>query len=197
MATLANLEPLFMRKARGGMVHCNVNVAKIALGWDTVAMRRDGYDPSIIEEHEKRNELLKPFLEHPIIGEYLTAFTPTEIYMASDVRVLPLACIRGDIAEGAAPGGYILPHGYLVFATDVGGNAICFCAPSASVVWVDHTSFSDDSINYKNRTTGDWHTVPFTQENIDLAAVKLSDDIPVFLADLLRDRLAKQLEELD
>jgi hypothetical protein len=159
-------------------------------------MRRDGFDPAIIEGLGAFNSIVDSFLSHPVIGEYLTTLTPREIYSASGVRALPLEYIRREIAEGAAPGGYVFPHGYLVFATSIGGNTICFRA-RGDVVWADHVSFTDDLITYKHQASGEWHQLPFKPENIERAVVKLSDDIPAFLADLLQDKLEKRLDSLD
>jgi hypothetical protein len=196
MSSLAHLRPLVDARARAGVVHCSVAEARGAIGYDLDAMRRDGFDPAIIEEHKVINERLDSFLSDPVIGEYLTTLSPREIYCASGVRVLPLETIRNEIIPGAGPGGYIFPHGCLVFATSIGGNAICFSS-RGGVVWADHDSFTDDLITYKNRTTGEWHSVSFSRDNIELAIVKLADNTPKFLTELLNDELKSSLDSLD
>jgi len=159
-------------------------------------MRASGYDPSVIEEHEAFNERLQRFMAHPQFGRYLRALTPVEVFAASGVRVLPLDSIREEIQE-LAPGARLFPHGYMPFATSIGGNAICFHAPTGCVVWADHDSFGADDITYKDRETGDYRTVPFTHEHIAQAIVPLADDFDAFLADLVQDRLQTRLDELD
>src|SRR5688572_17707636 len=94
MATLAHLQPVVAAKSRAGVVRCSVDEARQALGFDVAAMRRDGFDPAIIEEHEAINDAIDPFLSDPIIGESLTTLTPREVYSASGVRLLPLESIR-------------------------------------------------------------------------------------------------------
>ena len=196
MATLAHLQSVVAAKSHASVVHCSVDEARQALGFDVAAMRRDGFDPAIIEEHEAINDVINSFLSDPIIGEYVTTLTPREIYCASGVRVLPLKTIRNEIIPGAGPGGYMFPHGYLVFATSIGGNAICFSS-RGGVVWADHDSFTDDLITYKNRTTGEWRSVSFARDNIELAIVKLADNSPKFLTELLNDELKNSLDSLD
>ena len=83
------------------------------------------------------------------------------------------------------------------FATSIGGNAICFHAPTGRVIWADHDTFGEEDITLKNRTTGDYHTVAFTSEHVEKAVVSLADDFETFLEELLHDRLKDRLDELD
>jgi hypothetical protein len=159
-------------------------------------MRSSGYDVSIIAEHERFNEQLEQFVDHPQVGEYLAMLTPQQVYAASGVRLLPLDAIREEIQE-LAPGALIFPHGYLPFATSIGGNAICFDAQVGRVVWADHDSFSEDRITCKDRDTGEYRTVPFTPAHIAQAVIPLADDLTEFLGELLHDRLERRLDELD
>jgi hypothetical protein len=131
------------------------------------------------------------------IRDYFTYCLPVEGYRASNVSVHNLDRIRGEIRKGAGPGGFIFPHGYIVIASSVGGNAICFHSPSGRVVWADHTSFSTDTISFENQATGDWCYLPFTPENIHKAVVSLNGSIESFLGDLLHDKLTEQLDKLD
>ena len=85
------------------------------------------------------------FLEQTQIADYLRHCLPDEVIEASGVRVLPLDAIQKEMAEGAAPGSFLRPFGYLVVATSVGGNAICFHSPSGKVFWADHVSFTTES----------------------------------------------------
>ena len=196
MAALAHLQPMVIAKSHADVVRCSIDEARLALGFDIAAMLKNGFEPAIVEEHEAINGIIDSFLSNLVIREYLTTLTPREVYSASGVRLLPLEDIRGEIARGAAPGGFIFPHGYLVFATSTGGNTICLHA-QGGVVWADHHSFTNHLITYKDRITGEWREVPFTPENIELATVKLSNDAPTFLADLLNDRLETELGSLD
>ena len=159
-------------------------------------MRSSGFDSPVIAEHEAFNEQLEAVIGHPHFREYLANLSPQEVYSASGVRVLPLAAIRKEIQE-LAPGARIFPHGYLPFATSIGGNAVCFHVPSGRVVWADHDSFGADDITYKDRSTSSYRTVSFTPEHIAQAVVLLAEDFDVFVADLLHDRLEDQLDELD
>jgi hypothetical protein len=141
---------------------------------------------------------LAEFLEQPAIGDYLRNCLPVEVLGASDVRLLPLDAIEQEMAEGAAPGSFIRPYGYLVVASSIGGNAVCFHSPSGKVFWADHASFASDCISFKDRITCQWKYIyEYTPENVEKALVLLADDIESFLKDLLADRLTKQLESLD
>src|ERR1017187_8941244 len=94
---------------------------------------------------------LAEFLEQAQIADYLRHCLPDEITGATGVRVLPLDAIQKEMAEGAAPGSFVRPFGYLVVATSVGGNAICCHSPSGKVFWADHVSFTADRITFKDR----------------------------------------------
>jgi len=65
------------------------------------------------------------------------------------------------------------------------------------VVWADHDRFVDEEINYEDRETGEYHFVAFTAESIERAIVPLSDDLHVFMSDLVGDRPVDRLAELD
>jgi len=193
---MAHLRPVIEAKSDASPVSCGLESLRLRLGYDVASMRSSGYDPSIIVEHEMFNERLEAFMVHAQFGEYLASLTPQQVYGASGVRVLPLDAIREEIQQ-LAPGARIFPHGYLPFATSIGGNAVCLHAPTGCVVWADHASFSTDDITYKDRSTGEYRTVPFTPEHITQAVVPLADDFEAFLTDLLHDRLEERLDELD
>lgn len=188
--------PTIEAKSGSSPASCDSDGLRSRLGHNVASMRSNGCDPSIIAEHEAFNECLELFIAHPQFGEYLRSLTPSEIYGASGVRVLPLDAIREEIQQ-LAPGTQLLPHGYMPFATSIGGNAICFHVVTGCVVWADHSYFRETTICYKDQGTGDYHTVSFTPENIKLAVVPLADDFAPFLAELLDDRLEKRLDALD
>lgn len=196
MPAITDLRPLIEAKAGAPPVWCDAEALRSRLGYDSAAMRAAGYDPAIIAEHEGFNARLEPFIIHPSFGEYLMHLTPQRPYPASGVGLLSLEDIRQEIHE-LAPCGPIFPHGYLPFATSVGGNAVCFHASTGQVVWADHDSFGADDITYQDRATGKYHTVPLTPAHIAQAVVPLADDFEVFLTDLLHDRLERKLDELD
>jgi hypothetical protein len=141
---------------------------------------------------------LREFLQHPDIADYLRHCVPDDIVGASDIRILPLDAIEQEMADGVAPGSFIRPYGYLVVATSIGGNAVCFHLHSGKVCWADHDSFSSDCISYKDRSSGEWkYLYEYTPANVEKALVLLSPSIERFLIDLLSDRLMKQLEALN
>lgn len=183
-------------KSGGPSVSCGPVGLRSRLGYDLGSMRASGCDPSNIAEREAFNAQLERFIAHPQFGHYLGTLTPHAVFGASGIRVLSLEAIRQEIQE-LAPGAYLFPHGYMPFATSVGGNTVCFHAPTGRVVWADHDSFSTDQIIYQDRSTGEYHTVPFTPEHVAQALVPLADDFEKFLADLLHDRLEERLGELD
>jgi hypothetical protein len=188
--------PIIEAKSGSSPVSCDSDRLRSRLGHDIALMRSRGFDPSIIAEHEAFNESLELFIAHPQFGEYLRSLTPSDMYGASGVRVLPLDAIREEIQQ-LAPGTRLLTHGFMPFATSIGGNAVCFHVGTGRVVWADHSYFRETAICYKDQATGDYRTVSFTPENIGLAVVPLADDFGAFLTELLDDRLEKRLDELD
>jgi hypothetical protein len=197
MQTLTYLAPLVEAKSQATPVSCGVGHLRLRLGYDVASMHSNGYDSSIIQTHQALNDALERFLVHPLIGQYLGSLTPQEVYGASGVRVLPLEAIKDEIHQ-LAPGACIFPHGYLPFATSIGGNSVCFHVDSGRVVWAHHNSFlGDDEITFKDQATGDYHTISLTPENIEKAVVVLGGDIATFLADFLQDKLEGRLNELD
>lgn len=142
-------------------------------------------------------EPMKDFLKQKEIEEYLRFCLTEEGYQASGIYVNSLASILDENMPNVAPGGYINKFGYLVIGTSVGGNVVCFDSNSGKVYWADHISFNEAEISYKNRETGEWIYLPFSEENILKALVLLDDDIETFLNKLLEDELEKLLDDLD
>lgn len=136
------------------------------------------------------------FLRNADIRDYLTECLPQEHYAASGIGVAALKGLEDENLSAAAPGMYIFPRGYLVVATSVGGNAVCF-HESGAVYWFDHTGFYDDRVSYKNRRTQEWIYEDMTDESIARAGVLLSQTVEPFLEQLLRDDLTERLDELD
>jgi len=157
---------------------------------------KSGREPVILD-----SERLAPFrlvTSHPHIASYLANCLPEERYTASGVGVCNLERLAEENLAEANPGCYIYRHGYLVVATSIGGNAICFHAPSGCVYWADHAGFSAGRVSYQDRLTGEWVDLEgCTDENVQRAVELLSENIPQFLEDLLTDRLTGRLDQLD
>ena len=136
-------------------------------------------------------------MSHRGIAGYLSACLTQTGFAASGVRVKSLPQLREENGEGSAPGGFIFPFGYLVVATSVGGNAICFSAGDGKVYWADHTAFDGNEVAIQNRRTQEWSYLPFSETNIPKALELLDDDMGHFLCRLLQDELDADLEALD
>ena len=141
-----------------------MNVSAIA----TLMAQKSGKQPT--SRRDGALDSLAEFLEQPDIADYLRHCLPEEGVEASDVRVLSLDAIEREMAEGAAPGSFVRPYGYLVVATSIGGNAICLHSPSGKVFWADHESFSSDSISYKDRSSGEWKVSVTRSTSFPIAA---------------------------
>jgi hypothetical protein len=153
-----------------------------------------GFDVPLAQQ--SFNEQLERFLEHELVGAYLRNLTPERLYLASGVRVLPLAALAAQIQQ-LSLGTRLFRAGYLVFATSFYGNLLCFHVPSGRVVWAYADSFLSDAISYQDRSTGVWRYVPLTLANVDKAVVKLSDRIDLFLNGFLNDQLQERFHGLE
>ncbi len=138
-----------------------------------------------------------PFLARPPVRDYLTACLSEEGYNASGVFVCSVAALRDENLWEASPGMFLFPHGYLVFATSIGGNALCLHDSSGRVYWAEHDAFSEFWVTYKDPETGEYVDLPPTAENIPRALTPVADKLEDFLVDLLGDRLTDKLDELD
>src|SRR5438552_2616313 len=135
--------------------------------------RRSGKQPKTLDDDAL--VAVAEILEQPDIADYLRHCLPEDVVEASDIRLLPLDAIEQEMAVGTAPASFVRSYGYLVVATSVGGNAICFHSPTGKVFWADHDSFSPDSISYKDRSSGDWkYLYEYTPANVEKALVPLS-----------------------
>ena len=103
-----------------------------------------------------------------------------------------------EMGEASAPGSFIRPFAYLIIATSVGGNAICVHQATGQVFWIDHDSFSDDMISFRDRTTGEWqYLYEYSDVNVQRAMVPIAEAFDSFLIALLTDKLGAQLDVLD
>jgi hypothetical protein len=196
MSSLTNLKSAVERKSGHSPISYDSRELRSRLGYDVGLMRQNGFDPSIIEEHRAFNNKLESILGHAELCEYLSNLTPENVYLASGVRVLTLDAIKKEIQQ-LAPSSILLPYGYFPIASSIGGNVVCFHAPTNRLVWADHTSFSGGEISFEDRATKKWHYIPFTPDNIEKALVPLATGLQVFLNDLLADKLEEQLDGLD
>lgn len=196
MPNLENLKSVIERKSGQRLIACDAQELRVRLGYDINSMRQNGFDPSVIEEHEVFNDRLETVFSNSEIVEYLSSLTPEDIYMASGVRVLTIDSIKEEI-QRLVPGALLFPYGYLPIASSICGNVVCFHAPTNQIVWAGHDSFYVDLITFEDQTTKEWREIPFTSENIVKALVPLASDLKTFLTDLLNDKLEKQLDKLD
>jgi hypothetical protein len=98
---------------------------------------------------EEDNELnaLKEYKVHETIINFYKSYEPKELdYLGDGVR---LADLRGIKEENSSlsPGAFIIKYGLLVFATTMGGNAICMDLNSINngeprIIYADQTWFS-------------------------------------------------------
>ena len=176
MPHLTHLIPILQATSGAPPVWLDESSVKRALGFDLAEMQRNGFDPSIVDEHQQFNKRVDDFLSHPLIGEYLRTLTPVNGYQASGISVGTLSDIRRTIAPEGSYEGRLFAAGYLPVAGSVGGNCVCFRATSGQVIWADHDGDYDDC---------------------DAAVISLSENIGSFLADLLAGRLEARLDKLD
>jgi hypothetical protein len=196
MSKLENLKLLVERKSGQKTVSHDSEALRCLLGYDIASMQQNGFDPSIVGEHQAFNVKLEAAFRHPDVSEYLSDLTTENIYLASGVRVLTIDSIKEEIQQ-LEPGALLFRYGYLPIARSIGGNIICFHLLTNEVVWADHDSFGTEEISFKNRSTGEWEYIPFSPENIQRALVPLATNLEAFLFDLLTDKMEKQLDELD
>jgi hypothetical protein len=196
MSNLGNLESVVERKSGQKPISFDAETLRSRLGYDIGSMQQNGFDPSIIEEHQAFNDKLEASLIHPDVSKYLSNLTTENIYTASGVRVLTIDAIKEEIQQ-LAPSSFLFQYGYLPIASSIGGNVVCLHVPTNRVVWADHDSFGGEEISFQNRVTKEWEYIPFSPDNIEKALVPLAADLKTFLSDLLDDKLQKQLDELD
>lgn len=144
---------------------------------------------------------LQEVVGHRAVEAYLChCLPPTKPYNASCVGVLHLSGILEEmLAEGAsyAP---LLPHGYIVIAVGMSGNAVCCHGRTGRVYGADHTSFSEqDAIACP--PWGDpgknWVRLEgCTAENVEQALYPLSDDPLQLVEELLQDKWTDRLVEM-
>src|SRR6185312_4709640 len=119
MSNLGNLKSVVERKSGHGPISYDVAKLHSRLGYDISSMQQNGFDSSVIEEHQAFNDKLEAILGNSEILEYLSDLTPEDIYMASGVRVLTIDAIKEEIQQ-LAPSALLFPFGYLPIASSIG-----------------------------------------------------------------------------
>ena len=196
MSDLENLKTVVERKSGQKPIHFDTEELRSRLGYDIGSMQQNGFDPSIIEEHQTFNDRLEAAISHPDVSEYLTGLTTENVYSASGVRVLTIDSIKEEIQQ-LAPSSFLFQYGYLPIASSIGGNVVYLHMPTNRVIWANHDSFCGEEISFQNRVTKKWEYIPFSPDNIEKALVPLAADLKTFLSDLLDDKLEQQLDKLD
>jgi hypothetical protein len=148
---------------------------------------------------EKELAPYERFLDNPDVRDYLTdcLLDGDGWNYVSGMHLCSLREIRDENLFSAAPGMYVFPEGYLVFATSVGGNALCLQASSGNVLWVDHAACDDHWVNYKDPETGWYETLPRTSENVARIMRPVAQDLEQFLIDLIENGWTDRLDALD
>lgn len=135
-------------------------------------------------------------LDNSNIRDYLTNCISRDGFRASGLSVKNLETLEMENLDEAAPGMYIYPYGYLVVATSVGGNALCFHAVTNRVYWANHGNFYDDQVSYRD-VSGLWVDAAATSDNVEKAMALVDEDIETFLPKFLRDEFEDRLDALD
>lgn len=162
----------------------------------TLVTQRSGKSPLPLDDSVLRESGYEVL--HPDVRDYLCQCLPREIYLASQMRVLPWEAILREMSEGAAPGSFIRPFGYIIVATSVAGNVLCIHQATGRVFWADHDSFSTGMIMFQNRTTHSWeYLYEYTPANVERALVCVSNSIESFLSALLTNQATADLDVLD
>ena len=97
--------------------------------------------------------------------------------------------------------GFGRPHPFLACHVQGDGRGLCpgvIHPATGQVFWVDHDSFSDDMICFRDRTTGEWqYLYEYSDVNVQRAMVPIAEAFDSFLIALLTDKLGAQLDVLD
>jgi hypothetical protein len=126
---------------------------------------------------------------HPDIAAYLTYCVCDEGYEAENLRVSGFSRLLEENLESVAPGKLIHPHGFLVLATSIGGNALCADAGTGSVYWFGHGQFTEHWIMWRD-AAGELREVDeYTADNIRGAGIKVSDSLEQVFHDLFAGEL--------
>ena len=96
-----------------------------------------------------------------------------------------------------APGAYLNKWGYWVAGTTIGGSAIVLSSNDEAVRFAGRGWYNDDHISYENVTTGEWHDLPYSQENIDRSLFTMSRSIDDFLQCLENGQIDDLLDRID
>ncbi len=131
------------------------------------------------------------------VKEYLLQLVCDVGYLASGIRVLSVSGLEAENSEFAHPGRDLLPAGFIVLATSIGGNAICASVDGSGVFWADQSAFGGDLLSFSNPDTGEWIEVEASSTNVPRVLVQLAPSLEEFLTALLNDELLDRLNKLD
>lgn len=142
--------------------------------------------------------LSRNYTVSPEVSLYLEKCLTPDGLTASGVRLHGFKRIVRENSAGVSPGGILLPLGYVIVATSIGGNGVAVDVETGDVYWVNNSDvFSDDD--------GDFITSPdpsnpyprATRETVQTIMVHLGSNLEIFLVELLNNELGTVLDRLD
>jgi hypothetical protein len=133
---------------------------------------------------------------HPDIAAYLTHCVCDDGYLAEGLQVCGFSRLLQENHESAALGKLIHPHGFLVLATSIGGNALCADAGTGHVYWFGHSQFTEHWIMWKDAETGELREADeYSPENIRAAGIKVADSVEKVFHDLFAGELGEFIKK--
>lgn len=128
---------------------------------------------------------------------YLGELMPDRVLIASGMRIVSRENVAEEHEPRAVPGETLLPFGYVVLATSVGGNAVVFSTDGAAL-WADRTCFATyGKVLIEDTANGIWQQFPLEANSIRNALIEISRDQVQFMISLLQGDLDEKLELLD
>jgi hypothetical protein len=134
----------------------------------------------------------------PLVRGYLAECVTLDGFDASGVGILGADQLRREAMPESAPGGPLLPYGYVVIATSIGGNAVIVSAATGLVYWANSSAFSDPvELSWEDRSTGEYVDAEWSNENVARALVDLSVSLDDFIVGALKGEWEERLDDLD
>ena len=85
-----------------------------------------------------------------------------------------------------------------MIGSTLGGNTIVISDTDPRVLFADHTWYGEDEINYQNHAgDGEWHTIPFTADNVRHSLYELAPDRDNFLSRLCDGTIDREIDTID
>ncbi|MEO7097952.1 MAG: hypothetical protein ABI162_01225 [Luteolibacter sp.] len=160
---------------------------------DIDAMRRAGYDRSVIEEAEAENSRWVSLLSSPI-GSYFRTGAPEEIQYVSGVRLLPVTVIAERVRD-LAPDKILFEEGFIPIASSIGGNCLAYDPASEEFVWADRTCVPGYHCLRMPKT---YQKLTYSSDNLRKVLVAISNDLPEkFIDDMRRGDYQETFDALD